>query len=98
MDFCSRSTEPREARAGPEGRRHRRAQAAAAGGAMVTKDATLYWMLLVIGSVPIVGAVARHAAWGVQPTLGSILVSCALCGLVGLGLQRRRAERDQKSH
>jgi hypothetical protein len=65
---------------------------------MATKDCTLYWMLLVIGSIPVFVALARHATWGVQPTLGSILVSCALCGLAGLALQRRRAARDQRSH
>jgi hypothetical protein len=62
------------------------------------QDSTLYWMLLAIGSIPVAIALARHAAWGFQPTLGGILVFCGLCGLVGLALQRRRAARGRKSH
>jgi hypothetical protein len=64
----------------------------------MTEDTTLYGMFLLIGSIPVAIALARHAAWGFQPTLGGILVFCALCGLAGLALQRRRAARSRKSH
>jgi hypothetical protein len=64
----------------------------------MAQDSALCWMMLLIGSIPVAVALARHVVWGVQATVGGILVFCALCGLVGVALQRRRGSRDRTPH
>jgi len=63
----------------------------------MSEDSTLYWMLVAIGSVPVGVAIARHAVWGVQPTLGGILVSIAVWGLSGVVLQRHRQRHGRRA-
>jgi hypothetical protein len=44
---------------------------AASGG---TADVTVYFLMLVVGLAIVVPTLMRHLAWGVQPTLGALLV------------------------
>jgi hypothetical protein len=58
----------------------------------MTDDATLCWLMLLVGTIPVVGSIVRHVPWGYQPTLGAILsVGAAYALLSGVAERRRRA-------
>ena len=63
-----------------------------------TGDAVLYWLMLIVGSVPVTWAVLRHAVWGVEPTLGMLLVAAGLLGLVRVALTPRADDLDESNH
>ena len=45
-------------------------------------DTTLYWLMLVVGVVPVVVVLLRGGAWGVAPTVGALFCVFALRALV----------------
>jgi len=64
---------------------------AASGG---TADVTLYVLMLVVGLAIVVPTLARHVAWGVQPTLGALLVVLSGRALLVAFVLRIRDRRD----
>ena len=58
-------------------------------------DATLYWLMLVVGVIPVAVALLRGGTWGVAPTVGALFCVFALRALMVAYIARIR-EHDKK--
>lgn len=58
-------------------------------------DTTLYWLMLVVGLVPVAGGVVRGGSWGVGPTIGALFCVFAARALVVAQVVRLRDRRKR---
>ena len=54
-------------------------------------DASLYWLMLAVGIIPVIVAVWRGGIWGVAPTIGALFCVLALRALLVAHIVRLRA-------
>jgi hypothetical protein len=61
--------------------------------AALGEELILYVALCVVGAIPAVSTLARSAAFGVEPTLGLLMVLAGVIGLAGLIVGRDASAR-----
>ncbi len=57
----------------------------------------LYWLFVIVGAIPIALTLLRGMRWGIEPTLGFMMIVFGMRGFVlhaVVALQRHIAERD----
>ena len=55
------------------------------------EELVLYGLLAAVGAIPVVIALVRHTPFGLEPTIGLLMVCAGMLGLVVRALRARRA-------
>ena len=58
------------------------------------EERTLYGVVAAIGALPVAGALARGGAFGVEPTVGLVMLAAGGAGLIRTAWRGRRAPRS----